>query len=157
MTWGGFRILHKHQTLRIQSPSQMMIGVYNHLLRKVFRFHYHSQKVIGSLGLEPHDPCFDWRVQVQGPTKIEDISFRFREGHTLHTQIKSLWLNISGRFFGDQVDFFFATSCLLLKRPQMCRNQMWLLNPQDRQQKRSILDQRWSRCFLFRGCGWMVT
>ena len=36
--------------LRIQSPSQMMIGVYNRLLRKVFRFHYHSQKVIGSLG-----------------------------------------------------------------------------------------------------------
>ena len=30
---------------------QMMIGVYNHLLRKVFRFHYHSQKVIGSLGI----------------------------------------------------------------------------------------------------------
>ena len=28
----------------------MLIGVYNHLLRKVFRFHYHSQKVIGSLG-----------------------------------------------------------------------------------------------------------
>ena len=27
----------------------MMIGVYNHLLRKVFRFHYHSEKVIGSL------------------------------------------------------------------------------------------------------------
>ena len=26
-----------------------MIGVYNHLLRKVFRFHCHSQKVIGSL------------------------------------------------------------------------------------------------------------
>ena len=39
-----------HQALRIQSPSQMMIGVYNHLLRKVFSFHYHSQKVIGSLG-----------------------------------------------------------------------------------------------------------
>ena len=37
-------------SLRIQSPCQMMIGVYNHLLRKVFRFHYHSQKVIGSLG-----------------------------------------------------------------------------------------------------------
>ena len=29
----------------------MVIGVYNHLLRKVFRFHYHSQKVIGSLGI----------------------------------------------------------------------------------------------------------
>ncbi len=27
-----------------------MIGVYNHLLRKVFRFQYHSQKVVGSLG-----------------------------------------------------------------------------------------------------------
>ena len=38
------------QALRIQSPSQMVIGVYNHLLRKVFRFHYDSQKVIGSLG-----------------------------------------------------------------------------------------------------------
>ena len=29
-----------------------MIGVYNHLLRKRFWFHYHSQKVIGSLGKE---------------------------------------------------------------------------------------------------------
>ena len=28
----------------------MMIGVYNHLLSKVFRFHYNSQKVIGSVG-----------------------------------------------------------------------------------------------------------
>ena len=37
-------------SLGIQSPCQMMFGVYNHLLRKVFRFHYHSQKVIGSLG-----------------------------------------------------------------------------------------------------------
>ena len=37
-------------SLRIQSPCQMMIGVYNHLLSKVFRFHYHSQKVIGSQG-----------------------------------------------------------------------------------------------------------
>ena len=37
-------------SLGIQSPCQMMIGVYNHLLSKVFRFHYHSQKVIGSLG-----------------------------------------------------------------------------------------------------------
>ena len=26
-------------SLRIQSPSQMVIGVYNHLLGKVFRFH----------------------------------------------------------------------------------------------------------------------
>ena len=43
--------LEKHpQALGIQSPCQMMIGVSNHLLSKVFRFHYHSQKVIGSLG-----------------------------------------------------------------------------------------------------------
>ena len=37
-------------SLGIQLPCQMMIGVYNHL-SKVFRFHYHSQKVIGSLGI----------------------------------------------------------------------------------------------------------
>ena len=37
--------------LEIQSPCQMMIAVYNHLLRKVCRFQYHSQKVIGSLGM----------------------------------------------------------------------------------------------------------
>ena len=43
--------LQKYNSLRIQSPSQMMIGVYNHLLRKVFKFHYRSQKVIGSLGI----------------------------------------------------------------------------------------------------------
>ena len=41
-------------TLGIQSPCQIMIGVYSHLLRKVFRFHYHSQKVIGSLGQVKH-------------------------------------------------------------------------------------------------------
>ena len=37
-------------TLGIQSCSQMMIGMSNHLLSIVFRSHYHSQKVIGSLG-----------------------------------------------------------------------------------------------------------
>ena len=41
----------KYITLGIQSPCQMMIGVYNHLLSKVFKFHDHSQKVIGSLGI----------------------------------------------------------------------------------------------------------
>ena len=40
-----------HNSRGIQSPCQMMIGVYSHIPRKVFRFHYHSQKVIGSLGL----------------------------------------------------------------------------------------------------------
>ena len=38
-----------YETL-IQSYSQMMISVFNHLFSKVFRFHCHSQKVIGSLG-----------------------------------------------------------------------------------------------------------
>ena len=38
------------QSRGIQSRCQRMIGVSNHLLSKVFRFHYHSQKVIGSLG-----------------------------------------------------------------------------------------------------------
>ena len=37
-------------TLGIQSYSQLMIGVSNHLLSIIFRFHYHSQKVIRSLG-----------------------------------------------------------------------------------------------------------
>ena len=36
-------IYQKNPSLRIQSPCQMMIGVYNHLLSKVFRFCYHSQ------------------------------------------------------------------------------------------------------------------
>ena len=41
----------KNNTLGIQSYSHLMIGVSNHLLSIVFRFHYHSQKVIGSLGI----------------------------------------------------------------------------------------------------------
>ena len=40
---------------------QMMIGVYNHLLSKVFRFRYHSQKVIGSLGIMNLLECDDVR------------------------------------------------------------------------------------------------
>ena len=43
-------ILCIYVSLGIQSYSQMMIGVSNHLLTIVFRFHYHSQEVIGSLG-----------------------------------------------------------------------------------------------------------
>ena len=38
-------------SLGIQSYCQILIGVSNHLLSIVSRFHYHSQKVIGSLGL----------------------------------------------------------------------------------------------------------
>ena len=37
-------------SLGIQSYSQMMIGVLNHLLSSYFRFHYHYQKVIGCPG-----------------------------------------------------------------------------------------------------------
>ena len=39
------------RALGIQSYSQQMIGVSNHFLRIVLRFHYHSQKGIGSVGL----------------------------------------------------------------------------------------------------------
>ena len=48
-------------SLRIQSPSQMVIGVYSHLLSKVFRFHYHSQKVIGSLGIKFKFMDYGWK------------------------------------------------------------------------------------------------
>ena len=41
-----------------------MIGVYNHLLRKVFRFHYHSQKVIGSLGDDLFDDLSRWDIDI---------------------------------------------------------------------------------------------
>ena len=44
-------ILPSHMALGIQSPCQRMIGMSNHLLSKAFSFHYHSQKVIGSLGV----------------------------------------------------------------------------------------------------------
>ena len=56
ITWKSRALSREHKytyiyiSLGIQSPCQMMIGVYNHLLSKVFRLHYHSQKVIGSLG-----------------------------------------------------------------------------------------------------------
>ena len=46
----GKRSAENVSSLGIQSPCQIMIGVCNHLLRKVFRFHYHSQKIVGSLG-----------------------------------------------------------------------------------------------------------
>ena len=54
-SWSSPKSLHSAYipSLRIQSPCQMLIGVYNHLLRKAFRFHYHSQKVIGSLVTTP--------------------------------------------------------------------------------------------------------
>ena len=38
-------------SLGIQPYSQMMIGMSNHLLSIVFRFHYHYQEVIESLGI----------------------------------------------------------------------------------------------------------
>ena len=41
-----------------------MIGVYNHLLRKVFRFHYHSQKVNGSLGHSTSYTFITWEMSL---------------------------------------------------------------------------------------------
>ena len=50
-TPGNEALVQFIETLGIQSYSQiLMIGVSNHLLRIVFRFHYQSQKVIGCLG-----------------------------------------------------------------------------------------------------------
>ena len=46
----GKRFHQSKHSLGIQSYSQLMIGVSNHLLSIGLRFHYHSQKVIGSLG-----------------------------------------------------------------------------------------------------------
>ena len=51
MEWNGYLLIGFLVALGIQSYSQMMIGVSNHLRSIVFRFHYHSQKVIGCLGL----------------------------------------------------------------------------------------------------------
>ena len=48
--FGGSHLILRVHTLGIQSYSQM-IGVSNHLLSIVFRFHYHSQKVIGCLAI----------------------------------------------------------------------------------------------------------
>ncbi len=45
-------LVSKFETLGIQSYSQLMIGMFNHLLSIVFGFQYHSQEVIGSLGKE---------------------------------------------------------------------------------------------------------
>ena len=62
--------------LGIQSPCQRMIGVYNHLLRKVFRFHYHSQKVIGSLGML-------YMHERQAPSLPSQERVRWRRSHHL--------------------------------------------------------------------------
>ena len=52
------RIPTIHFSLGIQSPCQWMIWVSNRPLSKVFRFHYHSQKVIGSLGFQVQTVSF---------------------------------------------------------------------------------------------------
>ena len=59
-------------SLGIQSYCQRVIGVSNHLLSIVFRFHYHSQEVIGSLGYM-NETIFWWGNFVGGtdePRKI---------------------------------------------------------------------------------------
>ena len=56
------------KSLGIQSPCQWMIGVSNHLLSTVFRFHYLSQKVIGSLGNVDHAQY--WQFYFWGSTNF---------------------------------------------------------------------------------------
>ena len=53
----GFPSTIYNSSLRIQSPSRMMIGVYNHLLNE----RYLGIKGIGSLGISwPHGPWNPW-------------------------------------------------------------------------------------------------
>ena len=59
----------------IQSPCQKMIGLYNHLLSKVYRFHNHCQKVIGFLGVEC---CHTSHM----PRRLLQKSIRFIRIHT---------------------------------------------------------------------------
>ena len=69
-------------SLGIQSPCQMMIGCFFHLLRKVFRFyyfHYYSQKVIGFLGL----PTIVLHKTITYPREKE------KENHRLESAFKS--------------------------------------------------------------------
>ena len=49
--FGGSFTVSQKDTKNPRDPiteRQIIIGMFNHLLRKVFRFHYHSQEVIGS-------------------------------------------------------------------------------------------------------------
>ena len=88
----------------------MMIGVSNHLLNIVFRFHYHSQEVIGSLGnifdgfatstdQNPpgsKDPRFPGKVVVM-------VVFAMLKGTRIKCSQAMLTLDIQGhllRFFG---------------------------------------------------------
>ena len=74
-------LMSHYHTLGIQSYPQLMIGVSNHLLSIVFRFHYHSQKVIGSLGIwKVHPGRLTWNLWIH-PWKrkiiFQIIIFRF--------------------------------------------------------------------------------
>ncbi len=53
-----------------------MIGVSNHLLSTVFRFHYHSQEVIGSLGF--------WFQYLHGTLYISVLLLGDRDDEIIH-------------------------------------------------------------------------
>ena len=65
-----------------------MIKVSNHLLRKVFRFHYHSQKVIGSLGKHTHPGYRGVTVSV-GP-----VSTSHQEVYESDHQLPVVWIRL---------------------------------------------------------------
>ena len=64
-----------------------MIGVYNHLLRKEFRFHCHSQKVIGSLGI--------WKTV---PNKFHSAIYLSSLFNLVVGWWKPTWLELKGWF-----------------------------------------------------------
>ena len=69
----------------IQSYSQLMIGVSNHLLRMVLRFHYHSQKVIRSLKEILHQLIGNLSHYLRG------IHPRWLAGFLNHQQYLYIW------------------------------------------------------------------
>ena len=71
----GYFLLLIWLSLGIHSYSQLMIGVSNHLLSIVFRSHYHSQKVIGSLGFVGEMIQFEYIFTVCFKHQLERLFF----------------------------------------------------------------------------------
>jgi len=129
-------------SLRIQSPCQMMIGVYNHLLSKVFGFHYHSQKGIGSLAICSIFSLF--RSLQQYSRKICFVWFPktelFKEGEPVLFLFSGRLTNQRSWFFGKNYSLpprmtpvrIFLKQCIWLDGYRDCRGSLgcpwkWML------------------------------
>ena len=85
----------------------MMIGVFNRLVSIVFRFHYHSQKMIGSLGLY----TWNW-IQ-----KLQIVSYSICSSLVVSYNIEGALncFQIASSFSGG-VPYCFAVFCATLKQ-----------------------------------------